>query len=150
LVFEGVELSYGELNGRANQLAHYLRELGVGADTAVGVLMERSVEMVVTLLGVMKAGGAYLPLDPAWPEERLSRMVGNANAAMLVTEQRLADNVSTEPAVKVVCLDDVQHVIAQQSTKNPPVITTADNLRMSSTHPVRQAFQKAQLSLIAV
>jgi hypothetical protein len=74
LDFEGRELSYGELNVRANQLAHYLRKMGVGPEVPVGICMQRSVEMVVGLLGIMKAGGAYVPLDPDYPAERLAFM----------------------------------------------------------------------------
>ena len=75
LVYEAEQLSYRELNERANQLGHYLRELGVGPETLVGLCFERSMEMVVALLGVLKAGGAYLPLDPQYPAERLAFMV---------------------------------------------------------------------------
>src|SRR6185436_4900081 len=72
LVYEGEQLSYQELNGRANQLAHHLREIGVGVDARVGVCVGRSFEMVVAVLGVLKAGAAYVPLDPDYPEERLA------------------------------------------------------------------------------
>src|SRR5205085_10861681 len=71
VVYEDTALSYGELNRRANQLAHYLRGLGVEADTRVGICMERCAEMLVGLLGVLKAGGAYVPLEPGYPWERL-------------------------------------------------------------------------------
>src|SRR5215212_10177343 len=75
VVYEDATLSYAELNRRANQLAHYLRELGVGPDQRVGICLERSLQMIVGLLGVMKAGGAYVPLDPAYPVERLQYML---------------------------------------------------------------------------
>src|SRR5262249_15629843 len=78
VVYEGAALSYGELNRRANQLAHYLRAQGVGPETLVGVCLERSVELVVALLGVLKAGGAYVPLDPQYPEARLSYLLAAA------------------------------------------------------------------------
>ena len=71
VVYEGEQLTYQQLNVRANQLAHYLRKLGVGPEVMVGICLERSVEMVVALLGILKAGGAYLPLDPDYPKERL-------------------------------------------------------------------------------
>src|SRR5262245_44598963 len=80
-------LTYRELNGRANRLAHRLRRLGVGPDVLVGLCTKRSPEMVVGLLGVLKAGGAYLPLDPAYPEERLAFMLQDARAAVLLTEE---------------------------------------------------------------
>src|SRR3990170_7025990 len=75
VVCEGKQLTYRELNRRANQLAHYLRKLGVKAEVPVGICVERSVEMVVGLLAILKAGGAYVPLDPAYPRERLSFML---------------------------------------------------------------------------
>ncbi|HYP20553.1 MAG TPA: non-ribosomal peptide synthetase, partial [Chloroflexia bacterium] len=89
IVYEGVEVSYAELNRRANQLAHYLRSAGVGSESAVGVLMERSVEMVVALLGILKAGGAYLPLDPAYPQERLRFMVRDGGVRVVLTQGRV-------------------------------------------------------------
>ena len=83
LVFEQATLSYAELNGRANQLAHYLRSLGVGPEVIVGVCLPRSIEMMVALLGILKAGGAYLPLDPAYPSQRLSFMVRDSKMRVL-------------------------------------------------------------------
>ena len=79
------QLTYGELNGRANQLAHHLRKSGVEPETAVAVCMERSPEMVVALLGILKAGGAYVPLDPAYPDERLGWMIEDAQAPVLLS-----------------------------------------------------------------
>ena len=78
VVDENQQLTYSELNCRANQLAHYLRSLGVGADVLVGICVERSIEMVVGLLGILKAGGAYVPLDPEYPTERLTFMLEDA------------------------------------------------------------------------
>ena len=73
--FEGKQLTYRELNSRANQLAHYLRRLGIGPEKLVGICVERSIEMVIGLLGILKAGGAYVPLDPSYPRERLAFML---------------------------------------------------------------------------
>ncbi|MGH8261360.1 MAG: AMP-binding protein, partial [Steroidobacteraceae bacterium] len=81
----GVELSYHELNARANRYAHYMRELGVGPDAVVGVLMERCLEMEVAVLAILKAGGAYLPIDTDYPDQRLERMLGDASLALLLT-----------------------------------------------------------------
>ena len=89
VVYEGEEVTYEELNRRANQLAHYLVELGVGPEVRVGLCVERSVEMVVGLLGILKAGGAYVPLDPEYPVERLRFMVEDAQARMVITQSQL-------------------------------------------------------------
>ena len=88
VVYEDATLSYGELNRRANQLAHYLRELGVGPDQRVAICMERSLEMVVGLLGVLKAGGAYVPLDPAYPVERLRYMLDDSAPVAVLTQSQ--------------------------------------------------------------
>jgi amino acid adenylation domain-containing protein len=89
VVFEHEQLTYGELNRRTNQLAHYLRALGVGPEVLVAVCLERSLEMIIGLLGVLKAGGAYVPLDPAYPKERLSFMLKDAEVTVLLTQERL-------------------------------------------------------------
>ena len=89
VVFEDASLTYGELDARANQLAHHLRALGVGPEVVVGLCVERSLEMVVALLGILKAGGAYLPLDPDYPPERLAFMLADADAPLLLTHSAL-------------------------------------------------------------
>ena len=89
VVFEDASLTYGELDARANQLAHHLRALGVGPEAVVGLCVERSLEMVVGLLGILKAGGAYLPLDPGYPPERLAFMLEDAGAPVLLTQSAL-------------------------------------------------------------
>ena len=91
VVCAGQSMSYGELNRRANQLAHYLREVGVKADERVGICVERSLEMVVGLLAVLKAGGAYVPLDPAYPQERLNFMLQDSGARVLLTQSHLQE-----------------------------------------------------------
>ena len=85
------ELSYAELQTRADRLAQRLRALGVVPDTLVGLCLERSVEMVVGLLGVLKAGGAYVPLDPEYPPDRLAFMVSDSDPPVLLTQRRFAD-----------------------------------------------------------
>ena len=99
MIFAGHQLTYRELNDRSNQLAHYLQRLGVGPETRVGLCMERSLEMIVGMLGVLKAGGAYVPLDPAYPRQRLSFMVEDAQLTLILTQERLLarlDDDSTE------------------------------------------------------
>ena len=93
VVFEGQQLTYAQLNARANQLAHHLQTLGVGPEVPVAICMERCPEMVVGLLGILKAGGAYVPLDPAYPKERLSFMMEDAHAAVLLTRGHMVESV---------------------------------------------------------
>jgi amino acid adenylation domain-containing protein len=93
VVYEDEQLSYGELNQRANRLAHYLRELGVGPDKRVAICVERGLEMIVGLLAVLKAGGAYVPLDPAYPAERLRYMVEDSGPEVLLTQGHLREQI---------------------------------------------------------
>ena len=98
VVFEDRSLSYAALEAHANQLAHQLRDLGVGPETVVGLCVERSPEMVIGLLGILKAGGAYLPLDPEYPAERLAFMLSDAGATVLLTQSGLIDRLAAVPA----------------------------------------------------
>jgi amino acid adenylation domain-containing protein len=125
--FTDERLTYRELNARANRLAHYLRSLGVGPETCVGILVERSLEMVVTILGVLKAGGCYLPLDPAYPMERLSFMLEDARASLLLTSEA-SSVMMFERLLPVTCLDRELEEIAAQSTENLPPVASAENL----------------------
>ncbi|MCZ7431308.1 amino acid adenylation domain-containing protein [Streptomyces sp. WMMC1477] len=106
LRFEGVTLTYAELNRRANRLAHRLRSLGVGRDVPVGVAMHRSVELVETLLAVLKAGGAYLPLDPELPKERLGFMLADARVPVLLTRRDVLERLP-ETAAEVLCTEEL-------------------------------------------
>ena len=90
VAFEAEALTYGQLNRRANQLAHHLRALGVGPEVVVAVCLERSLAGVIGLLGILKAGGAFVPLDPAYPRERLAFMLRDARVPVLLTQERLA------------------------------------------------------------
>jgi amino acid adenylation domain-containing protein len=126
-VFAEKRLTYGELNSRANQLAHHLRTLGVGPEIRVGICMERSLEMVVGLLGILKVGGAYVPLDPAYPKERLAFMLEDAQVPALLTQQRLVERLP-EHGARIVSLDSGWEAIAQQSSENPVSGATADTL----------------------
>ena len=121
------ELSFAELNQRANQLAHYLRKQGVGPDVVVGLCMERSVEMVIGLLGILKAGGAYLPLDPDYPRQRLEYMVSDAQVGLILTQQRLLDQLPLHFGLTIV-LDDEWETIARENNENPAHVSDAGNL----------------------
>src|SRR5207248_4054990 len=126
-VFESHQLTYRELNRRANQLAELLRRMGVGPGVLVGLCMDRSLEMVVSLLAILKAGGAYVPLDPAYPTERLAFMLEDTRAPVLVTQQRFVDSHPTQ-GVEVICPDSGWNEIAQESVENLVNRTTVDNL----------------------
>src|ERR1019366_3221247 len=127
IVFEAEQLTYGELNRRANQLAHHLRALGVGPEVLVAICLERSLEMVIALLGVLKAGGAYLPLDPAYPKERLAFMLEDAQVPVLLTQERLVERFAEHDA-KVICLDSGWETLARESGENPGSSTLPENL----------------------
>ncbi len=125
IVFGDRVWTYAELDARANQLAHRLGQLGVGPDVLVGLCVERSFEMVAGILGILKAGGAYVPIDPAYPKERITFLVEDSRAAVLLTQRRLLADLPETPA-RLLCLDDEE--IAPQSATPPQVATTPDNL----------------------
>ena len=127
VVFEAEQLTYGELNCRANQLAHYLRALGVGPEVLVAICLERSLEMVIGLLGILKAGGAYVPLDPAYPQERLAFMLKDAQTPVLLTRERLVTGLAEQDAT-VVCLDSDWKTIARESGENPGSLARRETL----------------------
>ncbi|WP_373528143.1 amino acid adenylation domain-containing protein [Nostoc sp.] len=127
VVFENQQLTYDELNYRANQLAHYLKALGVKADVLVGLCVDRSLDMVVGLLGILKAGGAYVPLDPEYPPERLSFMLLDAQVSVLLTQQHLVKRLPEHQA-KLVCLDTEWQLISQSSQDNLITDIQATNL----------------------
>lgn len=112
--FESEQLTYRELNVRANQLGHQLRSLGVGPERLVGICVERSLSMMVGLLGILKAGGAYVPLDPDYPQERLAYTLEDARVSVLLTQEKLLASLPNSQA-KVLCLDrDIDGAIASQ------------------------------------
>src|ERR1043165_9719661 len=117
VVFEEERLSYAELDARANQLARHLRGLGVGPDVPVGILVERSLEMVVGLVAILKAGGAYVPLDPVTPPERLAMIVEDSGVEVLLTQSSMTGMLSEEPNATLVCLDTDWPEIERQSSE---------------------------------
>ncbi len=127
VVSRGQALSYGALNRRANQLAHYLRGLGVGPEALVGVCVERSAELVVGLLAVLKAGGAYVPLDPQYPDERLRFMLQDAAAPLLLTQRHLLPRLSAW-ASQALCLDADGAAWAEQPECDPLPLARAEHL----------------------
>ena len=128
VVFADQNLTYGELDARANQLAHHLRDLGVGAETVVGLCVERSPEMIVGLLGILKAGGAYLPLDPDYPQDRLAFMLADAGAPVLVTQAGLGERPDVGAVGCVVCLDIDGPAIARRPVNAPAIALDTQSL----------------------
>ena len=126
-VFEDTQLTYRELNRRANQLARYLQRFGVGPETLVGLYVKRSLEMVVGLLGILKAGGAYVPLDASYPTKRLAFMLQDAHIVVLLTQRRLVEGLSKD-GVHTICLDTDWQAIARESDANPVSCAKGDNL----------------------
>jgi amino acid adenylation domain-containing protein len=127
LIFEEKQLTYGELNRRANKLAHYLRSLGVGPETLVGIFVERSALMVVGLLGILKAGGAYVPLDPAYPQDRLAFIVNDAGIKVLLTERDMLESLPAHQA-ELICLDADWEKMSAQPETNPDAGVRGQNL----------------------
>jgi amino acid adenylation domain-containing protein len=126
IVFEDQELSYRQLNARANQVARYLASLGARPGELVGIFMERSLEMVVAVLGIVKSGAACLPLDPTYPKERLAFMLEDSGATIAVSQQCLAPSFPSS-AVQLVCLDSELQTIAKENENNLQTAVTREN-----------------------
>ena len=121
-------ITYGELNTRANALAHRLRELGVGPDVIVGLCMERSVDLVVALVAILKAGGAYLPIDLAYPKDRLEFMLDDSQARVLLTQTNLLASLPSTRA-RVVCVDSPDAILPSTPvTHDRETLASPDNL----------------------
>ncbi|MCC5666144.1 amino acid adenylation domain-containing protein [Nostoc sp. CHAB 5784] len=127
VVFEDQQLSYRELNAKANQLAHYLRSLGVKPEVLVGICVERSLSMVVAILAILKAGGAYVPLDPSYPKERLAYMLEDSRPGVLLTQQNLVESIPINKA-QVICIDSDWELIADENRENPECNITVESL----------------------
>ncbi|MDZ8050439.1 MAG: MupA/Atu3671 family FMN-dependent luciferase-like monooxygenase [Aulosira sp. ZfuVER01] len=128
IAFADRQLTYRELNAQANQLAHYLRLCGVGPDVLVGLHIERSHQMMVALLAIHKAGGAYLPLDPDFPQDRLAFMLQDSQTPVIVTQQKLIPNLVVEHDARIIPIDTMWGEIAQQPTTNPKSGVKPENL----------------------
>ena len=126
VVFEKEQVTYRDLNTRANQLAHYLRKLGIGPEVLVGICVGRSPMMLIGLLGILKAGGAYVPLDPAYPPERLRFITEDAATPVVITQRQLLSILPPGPA-HTICLDDWK-VFEHQSEDDLCSETVAQNL----------------------
>jgi len=125
--FADEQVTYFELNRRANQVANYLRSLGAGSEVRVGISVERSIEMAVGILSILKAGGAYVPMDPAYPQERQVYMLQDSKVSILLTQKCLVENWSAH-GVKLVCLDEDWNMMAKLSAANPETGVEPDNL----------------------
>ncbi|HEY9404500.1 MAG TPA: amino acid adenylation domain-containing protein [Pyrinomonadaceae bacterium] len=126
---EDERLTYRELNGRANQLAHHLRSLGVAPEVRVSVFVERSIHAVVALLGILKAGGVYLPLDPAYPAERLEMLLEDADTPVILTQDELVSSLPFYAAASdIVCLDSDGETLARESAENLSSGVSPENL----------------------
>lgn len=121
------QLTYQELNCRANQLAHHLQQLGVGPDVLVAINLTRSLDVAIAILSVLKAGGAYVPLDPAYPTERLAFMLADTQAPIVLTQAQLVQGLPAHQA-RVICLDTDWEAISRNSKANPASSVTLDNL----------------------
>ena len=127
IVFEDRQLTYRELDRKANLLAAYLQSWGVKPEVLVGIYIERSLEMIIGLLGILKAGGAYVPLDPEYPQERLDYMVEDSGIAVILTQESLRQNLSSQQ-LKIVCLDSDWSKIEQYSQENLDLRVESHNL----------------------
>ncbi|MEI6147969.1 MAG: amino acid adenylation domain-containing protein, partial [bacterium] len=125
--FEGRPLTYRELNRRADQLACRLRSMGVGSESLVGICVERSPLMVIGMLGILKAGGAYVPLDPTYPKERLTFMLDDIQATVLLTQKSLVNRLPAH-AAKTLCLDAEENLIPSTNQVPTPAPVTGDSL----------------------
>ncbi|MEM8533824.1 MAG: amino acid adenylation domain-containing protein [Chloroflexota bacterium] len=125
LAFHEERLTYAELDRCSNQFAHYLRRHGVGPEVIVALAMERPPSMIIALLGVLKAGGAYIPLDPSYPSARLSSILTDAQPALLVTEGQVAKHLST--SIPTICIDAMWEQIEKESTRLPPLAVSPEN-----------------------
>lgn len=127
VVFEDQQITYQELNERANQLAHHLQSMGVGPDVLVAICMERSLDLIAGILAILKSGGAWVPLDPTYPSDRLAFMLEDTQAPVLLTQEEVLDRLPSHWG-QIVCVDDIDDKLASQSKENPTSATGGANL----------------------
>ncbi|NEP42674.1 MAG: AMP-binding protein, partial [Okeania sp. SIO2H7] len=127
LICEGKKLTYKELNNKVNQLANYLQKQGIAPEVRVGICIERNLELVIGILGIIKAGGAYVCLDPAYPQDRISFVLEDTQIPLLLTKNNLKNHLP-KTNIPIVCLDTDWEIISQESTDNPDKKLTPDNL----------------------
>lgn len=125
--YADTQLTYGQLNERANQVAHRLRRLGVKPETLVGICLDRSLEMLVGILGILKAGGAYVPIEPMNPTDRIAFILQDAQTPVLLTEKKFAEKFADVPAC-LIALDGERESLAKEPTSNPAATASAENL----------------------
>ena len=128
MVFEGEQLTYAELDRRSNQLAHHLLSLGVTPDSLVAVCLDRSLELFVALLAILKAGAAYLPLDPSYPLARLSFMLADAGSPLLLTTEALADELPAQWTAPLLLDADWDLIALNPDEALPETVVSADQL----------------------
>jgi amino acid adenylation domain-containing protein len=127
VVFDTEQITYNQLNTRANQLANYLQQIGILPGMLVGICVERSLEMIVGILGILKAGAAYVPIDATYPQERITWILENSQTPVLLTQQALQSKLATH-STRVICLDTDWEIITQQNPENPPKQITPNDL----------------------
>ncbi|OXB12964.1 AMP-binding protein, partial [Flavobacterium tructae] len=128
VVYEDEKLTYKELDQRSNQLAHYLREQGVKPDTLVGICLERSLEMLIGILGILKSGGAYVPIDPEYPTDRIAYMLKDAGIDLVLSSQTSCNVINRDEELSVLCLDKDWDLISGYPTTALSTVLTASNL----------------------
>lgn len=128
LAMDDQQMSYGELNIKANQLAHYLLQFDVGPEVPVGICMDRSFDMIIMILAVWKAGGAYIPLEPTFPEERLNHVLSDSQISLLLTIDRFLEKIPIRDNLRTICIDQDRFAIERQKTENPVTEVHQENL----------------------
>lgn len=128
VLFEDRQITYGELNARADRLANRLRRLGVGRETMVGCCINRSIELIVAIVAILKAGGAYVPLDPAYPKERFDFLLEDAHPPLILTQRALASTVLADCGIPILLVDEVDYTSVKTGEDTPPSPGTPNSL----------------------